>query len=312
MGIKVMIPGALTTVQDMGRTGYQQFGIPVCGVMDQRAAAAANRLCRNEENAAVLEMTLFGGTYTFEEDTVIALTGADMEPKLNGETIPMYRPVFAAAGSALELSMAKKGCRIYLAVFGGIDVPLVMGSRSTDLKSGTGGFKGRKLAAGDIVPCRPFTGDMSAFEGLAEPEPIFPTKARIRVVGGPQEEAFTEEGLNTFYGSEYRLSDKCDRMGYRLEGERIGTVRGSDIISDGIAFGSIQVPSSGKPIILMADRQTAGGYTKIATVCSFDLPVLAQLKPGDTVTFEKISVEDAQRLLKQGAEQEVRNVQSRS
>ncbi len=305
MGIKVIIAGALTTVQDMGRTGYQQFGIPVCGVMDQRAAAAANRLCKNDENAAVLEMTLLGGSFRFEEDALIALTGADMEPLLNGEAVPRYRPVFAKAGSTLELGMARKGCRAYLAVFGGIDVPVVMGSRSTDLKSGTGGFNGRKLASGDTVPYKPFTGDLSAFRGLPEPEPGFPSKARIRAVGGPQEDAFTEDGLNAFYGGEYRLTDKCDRMGYRLEGETIETACGSDIISDGIAFGSVQVPSSGKPIILMADRQTAGGYAKIATVCSFDLPVLAQLKPGDTVTFERISVEDAQKLIRQGAGTEV-------
>ena len=295
MGIKVTAPGALTTVQDSGRTGLQQYGIPVCGAMDQRAFRAANLLCGNDESAAVLEMTLMGGTFTFTADHVIALTGADMKPRLNGEDIENYKAFAVHEGDTLELGMAAKGCRCYLAAAGGIDVPVVMGSRSTDLKSRTGGYQGRSLKAGDVLEIGR-TGTAVPESSIKPQIPDFPRSARIRVIEGPQEYVFTAAGLETFYKSTYTLTDKCDRMGYRLSGQVIETRSGSDIISDGIVFGSIQVPSSGQPIILMADRQTTGGYAKIATVCSFDLPVLAQMRPGDTVTFEKIVVEDAQRI----------------
>jgi biotin-dependent carboxylase-like uncharacterized protein len=175
-----------------------------------------------------------------------------------------------------------------------------MGSRSTDLKSATGGFKGRKLEAGDLLPAPSLGFEGFVPKNIALDRPVYKHHANIRVVEGPQEYAFTAKGLETFYDSVYALTDKCDRMGYRLAGAIIETGSGSDIISDGIAFGSVQVPNSGQPIILMADRQTTGGYAKIATVCSADLPLLAQLRPGDTIRFERISVEEAQSLALRG------------
>ncbi|MCF0150294.1 MAG: biotin-dependent carboxyltransferase family protein [Firmicutes bacterium] len=307
MAIKVLNPGALTTVQDLGRKGLQQFGIPSCGVMDTRAFAAANRLCGNEPGAAALEMTLFGGTYQFTEDGIFALTGADMEGTLDGAPVTRYAPVFVKAGQVLQLGMAKAGCRCYLAWAGGIDVPLVMGSRSTDLKAGLGGYEGRKLQAGDVIPTGCFEGSFEALETLCEEPCVMTGRAVIRAVAGPQADCFTKAGLQTFFSKPYKLSGQCDRMGYRLEGPAIEIAepaegdgrkaKTTDIISDGIVFGSVQVPSSGLPIVLMADRQTTGGYAKIATVCSFDLPLLAQLKPGDTVQFQRITVQEAQQIL---------------
>ena len=298
MAIKVISPGALTTVQDLGRIGYQSAGIPCSGVMDQEAYRAANWLLENEDSAAVLEMTWFGGMYQFTEETAIALTGADMEPLLNGRPCPMYQTVTVEKGAALTLGMAKNGCRTYLAVSGGIDVPKVLGSRSTNLKCQMGGFQGRALKAGDEIP----TGEAAENKDCVEvqlPQVIYPSEITLRVIEGPQGDAFTEKGKQTFYSEVYTVSEESDRMGCRLSGPKIEAAAGTDIVSDGIVFGSIQVTSAGLPIVLMADRQTTGGYAKIATVCSFDLPLLAQSRPGDRVRFQKITLKEAHEILRE-------------
>lgn len=297
MGIKVLLPGALTTVQDLGRFGYQQFGIPCSGVMDQRAYRTANALLENKHNEAVLELTLFGGSYQFEETTVIAITGADMYPAINGTPCPMYRPVLVPAGGTLSFGMAKSGCRTYLAVSGGIDVPEVMGSRSTNMKCKIGGYQGRALLAGDVLPIGAIRTPYEYLEGKRAEAPDYPCDLVIRVIEGPQADCFSGNGISAFYHSTYTVSEQSDRMGCRLTGPAIESKNGTDIISDGIVFGSIQVTSSGMPIILLADRQTTGGYAKIATVCTADLPLLAQAKPGDTIRFRAISLADAQALL---------------
>lgn len=291
MAFKVLVPGALTTVQDLGRYGYQQSGMPCSGVMDQDAFRTANQLLENDPKAAVLEHTIFGGGYQFLSDTVIALTGADMTPALNGSPCPMYRPVLAPAGSVLMLNMAQNGCRTYLAVSGGIDVPVVLGSRSTNLKCQIGGYQGRALQSGDVLEVG--TSSVS-FEKIAEhamPQPRYSSDITVRVIEGPQADYFTPKGLDTFYQETYTISEQSDRMGCRMDGPAIESFHGTDIISDGIVFGSIQVTSAGQPIILMADRQTTGGYAKIATVYSKDLPLLAQCKPGSRVHFKKINIE---------------------
>lgn len=306
MSIKVLSPGALSTVQDLGRQGYQQYGILCCGVMDRDACAAANRLLDNPPEAAVLEFTLLGGSYLFDADTVIALAGADMRPAVNGQPCPMYRPVQIKAGEVLALHMAQTGCRTYLAVAGGIDVPRVMGSRSTDLKCGIGGYRGRALRAGDLLN----TGESHiAFARIAqrqEAAPVYASPLILRAIGGPQEDSFTPEGLRAFYGSSYILTEHSDRMGCRLAGPRVESKNGTDIISDGIVFGSVQVTSAGQPIVLMADHQTTGGYAKIATVCSFDLPGLAQRRPGDTIRFQKITLEKARQIAAAASPQSTR------
>lgn len=287
MSVKVLRAGPLTTVQDLGRFGYQMSGIPCSGVMDQKSYRTANELLGNCHGEAVLEHTLFGGSYLFDSDTVIALAGADMAAAINGSSCPFGRPVAVQGGDTLSLGAAVHGCRTYLSVSGGFDVPLVLGSRSTNLKCGIGGYNGRALKTGDILR----TGRPSIpFEAIKDNyvfQPEYSSDITVRVIEGPQGDYFTPRGLETFYSSRYTVSGQSDRMGCRLDGHEIESFHGTDIISDGIVFGSIQVTSSGQPIVLMADRQTTGGYAKIATVITEDLPLLAQARPGDTVHFKK-------------------------
>lgn len=281
---RVLHPGALTTVQDKGRFGYQQFGIGTSGAMDESAAAAANYLVGNDENAALLEMTVAGVRLEFLEAGQIALTGADMGARLNGEVAERGKTLNVQAGDVLQMGFATNGCRGYLAFGGGIAVPEVMGSRATNLKCGLGGLGGRALKAGDEIA-------VYAAPSVTERQcgqPNYAQEVVLRCVPGPQEDMFTERGLATFYGTEYVVSTECDRMGYRLDGEAPESVAGTDIVSDGIAPGAVQVTNAGLPIVLMADRQTTGGYAKIATVISEDLWKLAQCLPGAKVRFEKI------------------------
>lgn len=298
MSVKVVIPGPLTTVQDAGRYGYMNSGIGTSGVMDEVSYKKANYLVGNENGEAVLEVTLFGGTMEFTEDAVIAVTGATMDVKINEEPTEMYRAYQVKAGDILSLGMVTAGCRTYVAFAGGIDVPVVLGSRSTNLKCKMGGYEGRALAAGDIFEIGKNGRSYEALKDrMAKPD-VYTSPITVRVIEGPQEEYFTEVGKKTFYNETYTISDQSDRMGYRMEGASIESVNGTDIISDGIALGSIQVPTNGKPIILLADRQTTGGYAKIATVCSFDIPKLVQGKPGDQVRFQKISLDEAAKIWK--------------
>ena len=293
MAINVLVPGPLTTVQDLGRYGYQHCGMHCCGAMDQDSCKRANDLVGNSPAEAVLEHTLFGGTCQFDQSTVIALTGADMNPILNGQLCPMNRAISVSPGSVLTLGMAVSGCRTYLAVAGGIQVPPVLGSRSTDLKCGIGGYQGRSLRSGDRLMIPEYVPDcIPPVSHEAPARPVYPSYVTVRVIEGPQAEYFTGKGLDTFYSVPYTVSEQSDRMGCRMEGPAIESFHGTDIISDGIVFGSIQVTSAGQPIVLMADRQTTGGYAKIATVFSRDLPILAQCRPGNTVHFRKISLEE--------------------
>lgn len=296
MSIEIINGGLLTTVQDGGRYGYQQYGVMVSGAMDYRSMALANILAGNDETEAVLEMTLLGVTIRFGETCVFAATGADMQPELNGRRISMYQAVRAEKGDILSFSGIKDtGCRTYLAFAGGMDIPVVMGSKSTLLRAGLGGYKGRSLKAGDkiklLAPGR--EPENLSFRKLAK-ESLSGGEVALRVVMGPQEDRFTQAGIATFLSSVYEVGSENDRMGYRLEGPLIEHKKDGNIITDGIVFGSIQVPSGGKPIIMMADRQCTGGYTKIGTVIRPDLPFLAQCKTKNRIQFQKISVEEAQ------------------
>ncbi len=294
MSVLVKTPGPLTTVQDEGRFFYQSSGIRPSGVMDAAAYEAANALVGNAKGEAVLEMTFLGATLEFQSAAWFALTGADMQAKLDGVPVERYRAVRAEAGQTLAVGMAAVGCRGYLAVRGGFDVPLVMGSRSTDVSAKLGGFEGRALKAGDVLPTLA-ADDWTPTDLRYEP-PVYESEITVRVVPGPQQEYFTAAGVDTFFSAVYEISPNSDRMGLRLDGPEVESISGTDIVSDGIVFGSIQVPSGGVPIILMADHQTAGGYAKIGTVLSFDLPKLAQARPGDKVRFARISAEEAQAL----------------
>jgi biotin-dependent carboxylase-like uncharacterized protein len=298
--IEFLDGGLLTTVQDLGRAGWQRFGVPVSGAMDPWALRAANRIVGNEEGAAALEITLAGPVLRIGGGGVMAVTGADLGACLDGRPLPLWQAIAAGDGARVTFSGRRAGMRAYLAVAGGLDVPVVLGSRSTFTRMRLGGFEGRALAAGDRVAVGPdpATGDAA---GRCLPRDVVPRHrpdATVRVVMGPQDDAFTDEGLRTFLSAAFTLSGQSDRVGCRLSGPRIAHRRGADIVSDGTAFGTVQVSGDGLPIVLMADRGTTGGYTKIATVATVDLALLAQAAPGDRLRFAAISVDDAQALLR--------------
>lgn len=316
MGIRILQGGGLTTVQDLGRVGYQKSGFGTNGVMDVTSFRIANFLLGNEENTAALEFTLLGASMEFTSAIDFVLTGGDCSATLDGEAIEPYTVVHANAGSALKGGFVKSGARVYFAVRGGFQIETVMGSASTNLKCGLGGFMGRKLQPGDEIF---FQAEKSGANNAGEERIIhakpglkvqkyiedWQTKIQeskqgvtLRVILGPQDDYFTETGVQTFLSEEYSIGNESDRMGYRLEGAQIESKEGVDIISDGIVPGSIQIPAKGTPIILLADRQTTGGYAKIGTVISADLPLLAQCMPGTKIHFEELSVKKAQKILK--------------
>jgi len=290
-------PGSLTTVQDKGRFGYQQYGVPVSGAMDGYALMVANLLVGNDEGDACLEITVLGPRLRILVDTLVAATGADLSPALNNNPLPMWEAVKVYSGDTISFGHPKRGCRSYLSVAGGIDVPEVMGSRSTYVKSCLGGLEGRPLRSGDRLRSGETCVEISARKLPSQYIPEYQSENELRVILGPQDDYFTERGIQTFLHSEYRVSVQADRMGYRLEGLPIEHKAGADIISDGVPFGAVQVPGDGLPIILLADRQTTGGYVKIATVSSIDLCKLAQAKPGDGVRFLQVTKEEACQLL---------------
>ena len=295
MSITVLNPGLLTTVQDMGRIGYQQFGVSVSGVMDPRATSIANILVGNQEGEAVLECTMLGPQLRFDAANCIAITGGDLGPTLDGKPIPNYCAVSVEAGQVLRFTGPKTGCRAFIAFASGLDIPVVMGSRSTYMKAKIGGLEGRKLAKDDVIAFRaPKTQLKNMKDRNLYPEFVPRDVYTVRVVMGPQDDAFTDAGVKTFLSETYTVTPEFDRMGCRLEGAVVEHKESGDIISDGIAFGAIQVPSAGKPIIMLADRQTTGGYTKIANVITADFRIIGQLKAGDKVRFEKVSIAHAQ------------------
>lgn len=294
MKLTILSPGPLTTVQDSGRFGALGKGFSPGGAMDMDAMTVANLLVGNAPGVGVLEMTMLGITARFDCETVIALTGADMSTRLNDRPIARYASVAVHPGDVLTMGAASRGMRAYLAVTGGFDLPLVMGSVSTNLKCALGGFQGRKLKTGDELPLNQ-SGAPFLPRQVSPPED-YPDCISLRVLLGPQDDAFTPKGIDTFLGCEYTVTDKADRMGIRLSGEIIESKNGVDILSDGIAAGSVQIPASGTPIIMMADRQTTGGYAKIATVISADLSRAAQARPGTRIRFVRVTEAEAIRL----------------
>ena len=294
MGIMFLDGGLLTTVQDAGRRGYQRYGLGVSGVVDVHAYVYANILVGNFHNEAVLEVTLFGPTIEFTSDSVIAITGGDLGPRLNGKTCSMYRAMKVKKGDVLSFGGPKTGCRAYISFAGGLAITPIMGSRSTYIKAHLGGYEGRKLMKGDEIAFRkPGSCPVNLLRRVMEPD-AFPGEYTVRVLMGPQDDRFTNEGIETFLHSTYTVSSEFDRMGYRLNGPKIRHVTDGNIISDGIAFGAIQVPDGGEPIIMLSDRQTTGGYAKIASVINVDMPMIAQCKAGDKVHFAVTDIETAQ------------------
>ena len=296
---EVIQPGPLTTIQDLGRYGYQQYGVPPSGAMDNYAFRIGNLLVGNKESAASLEITLFGCQLRVLRDTTVAVTGADLAPTLNGNPIPIWQSIPVRRSETISFPHLKSGCRAYLAVSGGIDVPKVMSSAATYTKAKIGGLEGRALRKGDTLHTAEATYPTLGARVPPEYIPIYSDHIEIKVILGPQEDFFTEDGIRTFLQSDYTVSTQADRMGYRLEGPRIRHRETADIISDGIPLGAVQVPGDGLPIILLADRQTTGGYTKIATAISVDIPKLAQAKPGDKVRFRQVSEDEARSALQE-------------
>ncbi len=297
--ISVINGGISTTVQDYGRTGYQKFGMVAAGVLDVYSYELANALVGNKRGEAVLEITYFGPMLKFDEDVVIAVAGADVSPKIDGKEVAMHASHIVKAGSTLSFGKLKNGLRAYLAFGGSIEVPELNGSKSTFMKGKVGGYQGRALKAKDEFEIKV---NPEAKEGKVLDPKYYPEIAKFNVIRatlGPQDDYFSEEEVHKFFESGgYTVSKSIDRMGMRLEGTSIKHIKGADIISDGTVMGSIQVPANGLPIVLLADRQTTGGYTKIGAVIKEDVCKMAQMGAGTKLCFQKVSIEEAQDLYK--------------
>lgn len=290
---KVLEPGPYSTVQDKGRYGYQQFGIPTSGALDQFAYRVANMVVGNPEGAAVVEITVLGPRLAVLAEAYIAVTGAEMPFSINGQPAEGWTSLRVKDGDVLSLRQVKTGCRAYLAVTGGIDVPIVMGSRSTYVGGKIGGYQGRPIAKGDILPRGEGKLLTISRKVSAKLIPKYSQEIVLRAIEGPQDDFF-DQGIVTLFESEFTVSSKADRMGYRLQGPAI-THRGGvpkSIISEPSLPGGIQIPPDGQAIILLVE-QTVGGYTKIATIVSTAIPYVAQAKPGDRIRFERVNLETA-------------------
>jgi antagonist of KipI len=300
----------LTTVQDLGRIGHQQEGVPVGGAMDQWALRVGNLLVGNDDGDAALEITLAGPSIVFDGDALIALTGGDLAATLNDRTLPTWHPVRVPSGAVLEFHAARSGCRVYLTAAGGIDVPRVLGSRSTYVRAGLGGHQGRALRRDDVLSF----GAPSALAARIAADlhndgeaitvarwgagpslrPAYSPSVTVRLLPGAHVHQLTAASRDQLFSAPFRVASQSDRMGYRLEGPTLELREPLELLSEGVTFGTVQLPPSGSPIVLLADRQTTGGYPRVGEVASADLPLLAQLKPGDQVRFRKASVEEAQ------------------
>ncbi len=310
MTVHILKPGMLSSLQDRGRYGHQHLGVSPSGAMDERAHRLAHLLAGNtpEQDLASLEMTVQGPSLRFDEPALFVLTGADLDATLDGQPVAALRPTLARAGQTLSLQAAKPGhgARAYLAVHGGFQVEPILGSQSTHMRVGLGGFEGRALKKGDqIALARPLPKDETALSRLqAELDELriylpaalaLSTRERLRVILD-QADLFTDESLALFQSQHYRISPASERMGYRLEGQPLRRTSSEELLSAPTCFGTIQVPNDGQPIVLMADRQTTGGYARIAQVASVDLAQIAQRVPGQSLGFEVVTVEQAQAL----------------
>ncbi|MFN0040266.1 MAG: biotin-dependent carboxyltransferase family protein [Burkholderiales bacterium] len=306
MKLRVLKGGMLTTLQDSGRHGYQHLGVPASGAMDLFAHRVANLLVGNTTDEATLEITLQGPRLEFEADTLIAICGADLSPSIAGVAVPEGRPVLVRKGAELDFGVCRSGCRAYLAVQGGFSVAPVMGSRSTYEPARLGGWQGRALRGGDQLPIgaasRPMYPGLAAELANAARDFAFPkwsvnqhnekirrSPQMIRIVSGRHWDDFPAPSREVLTGAEFRVGVDSNRMGYRLTGPQVGIESLRAMVSEAVTFGTIQVPQGGQPILLMADRQTVGGYPKVAEVAGVDLHLAAQLKPGDSLRFELVA-----------------------
>ena len=303
MSMRVLKPGLLTSIQDLGRKGYQQHGVIVSGAMDPYSLRIANMLVGNEEGEAVLEITLLGPTLKIEKDCLLAMTGGNLSPTINGEAVPMWRPVFVKKGAVLAFSGCRSGCRAYLSVAGGYAIPSIMNSKSTYLRAGMGGYKGRALQVDDVIdfneasprPAKYGLNVFSTVKWFVDEKDFMPeSKPVIRVTNGSQYGFFTESSKVHFEQELFKVSNQSDRMGYRISGPLLELKEKRELLSEAVTNGSIQVPPDGNPIILLADSQTTGGYPKIAQVITADIPFIGQVKPGDSIQFAMVTLRDAE------------------
>jgi antagonist of KipI len=283
-------PGLFTTIQDLGRPGAVSAGVQAGGAMDRFAHVAANLLVANEPGHATLECTLSGPHLVAERACLIAVTGADFDPHVNGVPVPAWTSLFLAAGDSLTFGARRSGARAYIAVGGGIEADRWLGSFSTNVMAARGGKQGRQLRSGDTIaaagePRKPAVSGRRVPEGL---RPAYDDHT-LQAIPGPHVKRLSAEGRGLLFGATYRLSGDADRMGYRLDGPQL-VMTGDELLSFGLVAGAVQVPNGGHPILLMADHQTAGGYPVVATVVSASLPVAAQLLPGDEVCFAEVSI----------------------
>jgi antagonist of KipI len=302
--IRALKPGLLTTVQDLGRPGYQQYGIVVGGALDGFAARAVNLCVGNDDNAALLEMAQTGPDLVFDRDVLVAWGGADFDARVNDQPLPRDRAVRIGAGEIVSFGVARAGLRAWLAIAGGIDVPLVMGSRTTYRRAGIGGHEGRPLIAGDVLKlfgpsdwakqilATLAAGGKRATAWTVRPETMGqPAKPGVvRALRGPECDWFSKEAQQTFFSVSWRATNEADRMGVRLQGPALDRQKPGEMISSSVNAGTVQVPAAGQPIVLLPSRQSVGGYPRIAGVVSVDLGRFTQLRPGDTVRFQETTL----------------------
>lgn len=292
--IEVVTPGPLSTVQDLGRVGAQHLGFSPGGAADPYAAATGNRLLQNDPALAVIEITLGGASFRFHNATTIAISGAEASARLDDQPLAPWQTHAVPAGSLLRLGPPTRGVRTYLCVRNGVDVPVVYGSRATDLLAQIGGFEGRALRAGDLLPIG--APDPAPARRLAMvARPLYQRLMLLRVVPGPQEKMFTRLSRDTFFSAPYRVSARADRTGVFLEGPRLYHRGSADILSEGVTAGAIQVPAGAQPLVLLVEHRSVGGYAKIGTVCRADLPRLGQARPGDIVLCVPVAHDVARR-----------------
>lgn len=294
---KVIKPGLQTTVQDLGRYGFREFGVSPSGSMDPYSLQMGNLLVGNDIGAAALEAPFIGPVLMALHDASMAICGGNLSPKINEQEIPLWKSIVIKKGQILSFGELKEGARTYISIAGGIDVPFVLNSKSTFLTGKFGGFEGRALKEGDILFGNPSTRRNRFLHTKLVPKYTNTNPLTVRVIVGPHTGKFTKAGLETFLTEEYSISPQSNRMGYRLTGPKIEHSCTADIISDAIPLGGIQVPASGQPIILMAEHQTTGGYSRIGTVISADIPLLAQAQPGTRLRFVEISLQTAQEMV---------------
>lgn len=291
--LSVLDGGIFTTVQDLGRKGMRCYGIPVSGALDRGSARLANRLAGNEEEAPVLEMTLKGGSYEFSDTSVIAVTGADMKPTLDGKPVEMNRALKVSGGQKLQLDFARAGCRAYLAVAGRWKLKKVFGSYATYTMADFGGYKGRALEKGDVLQIENHNTPQKQEIKVPDEQINYDSPGReIRIIEGPEWNRLSEDEQKRFLNNTFTLGSQSNRMGFRLEGVQI-RAGDHEIVSSAVVPGTVQLPNSGNPIVLMHDAQTTGGYLRLAKVIDADLGRLAQVRPGEEIRFKKIRLKDA-------------------